>query len=383
MFYFDNAATTYPKPEEVYKFTDEFYRNFGVNVGRGQFKESSISANIVKETRELLLDLFHCNATKEVIFTPSSTIAMNMILQGQDWNEGDVVYISKFEHNAVLRTLNFLQDKYKIIIKYIEPDRETLEYDFEQVQVSFQLDKPKLVIINHVSNSFGFIAPIEELCKISKEYNAKTVVDMSQSAGLIDTNILFCNIDYAIFAGHKTLYAPFGIAGFIFNKNDNLKPVLFGGTGVDSINKYMPKTVPERYEPGSLNIMAISGLNAALKWINNIGINNIYNKDIEYRNKLIKIFSQYSNIRILTNVNLKKQVGIISTVFDGYSCDNIGNILSKNNIAVRTGLHCAPESHVFMGTAPAGTVRFSISYFMKDSDFEQLDSILKYIEENS
>ena len=383
MYYFDNAATTYPKPEEVYKYTDKFYRDFGVNVGRGQFKESSISANLVRETRDLILNLFHCNNSKEVIFTSSSTVAMNMILQGQDWNAGDIVYISRFEHNAVLRTLNALKEKYNLIIKYIEPNKETLEYDYEKIKVSFQIDKPKIVVINHVSNSFGFIAPIKEICEIAKLFNAKTVVDMSQSAGLIDTNIMFSNIDYAIFAGHKTLYAPFGIAGFVLNKIDDLKPILFGGTGIDSINKEMPINVPERYEPGSLNIMAISGLNASLKWINKIGVDNIYQKEIKDKDNLIELLSRYSNIKLLTNVNLEKQVGIISTVFDAYSCENIGNILSEHNIAVRTGLHCAPDSHIFMGTAPAGTVRFSVSYFTIEEDFRRLSDVLDFIEENT
>lgn len=379
MFYFDNAATTYPKPEEVYQFTDEFYRNYGVNVGRGQYKESSIAANLVRETRDLLLELFHCNNTKEVIFTPSSTIAMNMILQGQDWQKGDCVYISKFEHNAVLRTLNDLQKKFGLIIKYIEPNKEN-SYDFNKIQTTLSMDKPKLLIINHVSNSFGFVAPIENLCLIAKQLKTKTIVDMSQSAGLIDTNLMFLGIDYAIFAGHKTLYAPLGIAGFIINKNDNLKPILFGGTGIDSLNRDMPISVPEKYEPGSLNIMAIAGLNAALKWVNATGINNIFDKEKENKILLENLLKQYSNIKIYTS---KKQVGIISTVFDGYACDNIGQILNDFNISVRTGLHCAPDSHMFMGTAPAGTVRFSVSYFTTQEDLTSLKNALDFIEENS
>lgn len=383
MYYFDNAATTYPKPEEVYSYTDTFYRQFGVNVGRGQYKESSFSSNMVRETRDLLLELFHCNNSKEVIFTPSSTIAMNMIILGQNWNNGDIVYISRFEHNAVLRTLHFLQKQLDIQIKYIEPDKTTLMYNLDQIKTVLSIDKPKLLIFNHVSNSFGFIAPIQELCTIAKNLNIKTVIDMSQSAGLIDTNLMFTTADYTIFAGHKTLYAPFGIAGFIMNKTDNLNPILFGGTGVDSASREMPKNLPERFEPGSSNILAISGLNASLKWIKNIGIRNILEKEYKSKKILIDLLKSYSNIKLFLHSDITKQVGIISTVFDGYASDNIGQVLSNHNIAVRTGLHCAPDSHQFMGTAPEGTVRFSIGYFTNQDALSNLKLALDYIEDNS
>lgn len=381
MFYFDNAATTFPKPDEVHNFMNSFYRNYGVNVSRGQYKESSISANLVRETRDLALSLFNANADYEVVFTPSSTISMNTILFGQKWQTGETVYITRFEHNAVLRTLNKIAKDYKIIIKYFEPDKNTLKYDLKTIKTQISQDKPKMVILNHASNSFGFIFPINEVCEIAHQYGAKTVIDMSQTAGLIETNIT-SNIDYLIFAGHKTLYAPLGIAGFLINKNDNLKPFIFGGTGIDSANLNMPITIPERLEAGSPNIMAIAGLNASLKWINKIGIKNIYQKEKDNFNKLLDIFNNYSNIKTFIHPDLE-QVGIISSVFDTYACDNIGMILSEQDIAVRTGLHCAPDSHRFMNTYPTGTVRFSVGYFTNDDDLEHLNNALEFISDNS
>ena len=271
MYYFDNAATTYPKPNGVYDFMNSFYRDYGVNVSRGQYKESSIAANIVRETRDLILNLFHANSDYETVFTPSSTIAMNTILFGQNWNENDVVFITRFEHNAVLRTLEQIKRRYNIKIKYIEPDKNSLEYDLNAIKTQFIIDKPKLVVMNHASNSFGFIFPIEGVSKLAQEVSAKTIIDMSQTAGLIDTTIVN-NFDYVIFAGHKTLYAPIGIAGFVLKKSDKITPFIYGGTGIDSANIDMPANLPERLEAGSLNIMAIAGLNASLKWINDIGI---------------------------------------------------------------------------------------------------------------
>lgn len=381
MIYFDNAATTYPKPNDVYDFMNSFYRDYGVNVSRGQYKEASIAANIVRDTRDLILKLFHANAEYETVFTPSATISMNTILFGQAWNKGDVVYITRFEHNAVIRTLERIKELYDIEIKYIEPNINTIEYNLNTIKTQFNQDKPKLVILNHASNSFGFIFPIKEVSSLAHEVNAKTVIDMSQTAGLIDINIenLF---DYIIFAGHKTLYAPSGIAGFILKKSDTIKPFIFGGTGVDSANIKMPQNLPERLEAGSPNIMAIAGLNASLKWINKIGIEGLYKKEKENFDKLLNLLRNYNNIKTFIHPKLM-QVGIISTVFDAYACENIGIVLSEHDIAVRTGLHCAPNSHKFMGTYPSGTVRFSLSYFTSNDDFIQLQKILNYIKDNT
>jgi len=381
MYYFDNAATTYPKPNGVYEFMNSFYRDYGVNVSRGQYKESSIAANIVRETRDLVLNLFHANGDYETVFTPSSTIAMNTILFGQKWNENDVVFITRFEHNAVLRTLEQIKRRYNIKIKYIEPDKNSLEYDLNAIKTQFIIDKPKLVVMNHASNSFGFIFPIEEVSKLARDVFAKTVIDMSQTAGLIDTTIVN-HFDYVIFAGHKTLYAPTGIAGFILKKTDKITPFIYGGTGIDSANIDMPANLPERLEAGSPNIMAIAGLNASLKWINDIGINAIFDKEKENFDKLLQILSKYNNIKTFVHPNFK-QVGIIASIFDTYPCENIGIVMSEHDIAVRTGLHCAPDSHKFIGTYPSGTVRFSISYFTNEDDFKRLVEVLDYIKENS
>ncbi len=381
MFYFDNAATTFPKPDIVYEFMNCFYRDYGVNVSRGQYKESSMSANLVRETRDLVLNLFNANVEYEVVFTASSTISMNTILFGQIWNDGDIIYITRFEHNAVLRTLNKIGENVNITVKYIEPDKNTLKYDLKTIKTQISLDKPKMVILNHASNSFGFVFPINEVCEIAHQYGAKTVIDMSQTAGLIETN-LTSNIDYLIFAGHKTLYAPFGIAGFLINKRDRLKPFIYGGTGIDSASLNMPETIPERLEAGSLNIMAISGLNASVKWINDIGVKNIYLREKDNFNKLLDILNNYSNVKKFIHPTLE-QVGIISAIFDGYASDNIGLILSEQNIAVRTGLHCSPDSHKFMNTYPTGTVRFSVGYFTNDDDLEHLDNALAFINDNS
>lgn len=380
MHYFDNAATTFPKPEMVYSQMDSFYRTNGVNVGRGQFREASIASHMVDETREMILELLHAPSQYSCVFTSSATEALNVILQGFPWKRGMTVYISPFEHNAVLRTLKYIQDKHGVNINVLSPDNKTVQYDMVKVEAAFSNQKPDVVILTHASNAFGLVLPIESLFGLAKRFGAVTICDMAQTAGLVDVNVMTANIDYAVFAGHKTLYGPFGIAGYVTNQKLALAPLLYGGTGIDSKNPHMPEEMPIKYEPGSPNIHAVSGLNAALKWIKSIGIKNIFEQEQKNTKKVLDILSSHSNIHIIRALDETQNIGVISCVFDGYSSDSIGQVLSENDIAVRTGLHCAPKAHEFMKTAPDGTVRFSVGYFMPDESLAELNKVLDFIE---
>ncbi len=380
--YFDNSATTFPKPEEVYSFMDKFYRENGVNVGRGQHKLASKASFLVDETRKLLLEILHCK-NKGVVFTSTATEGINLVLQGREWKENSTVYISPFEHNAVTRTLFHLKDRYSLKIKRLAFNREKIEYDLEQIKVDFKEENPDVVICSHSSNVFGIVAPVEKIVEESKKYGAFNFIDMCQTAGLIDLNVGNENIDAIVFAGHKTLYGPLGVSGVVMKKNIDLKPLIYGGTGVESANQNMPDIFPIKYEGGSHNILAISGLNASLKWLKNIGIENIYKKEKEIFNKLISLLKNYENIEIVGYREAEEQVGVVSCVFKGYAPDEIGQVLSDMDIAVRTGLHCSPYAHEFFGTFPAGTMRLSISYFTTDDELDKLKVALDYIRENS
>ena len=379
--YFDNAATTFPKPECVYEFINHFYRRCGVNVGRGQHKLASEAAALVKETRELLLELFHC-PTKKVVFTHTATEALNLILRGIPVKDGYNIYISPFEHNAVTRVLTHLQSIHDINVKTLAVDRKTMKYDFDRISNQFAESKPNWMIVSHASNVCGIVSPVSELCRMSKEFGAINVVDMCQTAGLVDINLNTDDIDFAVFAGHKTLYSPLGVAGVVSNFSIKPEPLLYGGTGIDSANQELPETIPERYEVASPDILAISGLNASLEWIKSMSVEQIYAKEQENHKKLVELLSEYENISLISTGEAES-VGVVSCVFEGYSSDNIGKILSEHNVAVRTGLHCAPFAHEFLGTFPAGTVRFSVSYFNNDEDFDILKDALDYIESNA
>ena len=380
--YFDNAATTFPKPEAVYSFMDKFYRECGVNVGRGQHKLAARANALVEETRRLLLELNHCS-NRKVIFTPSATEALNIVLRGIAIKDNTNVYLTPFEHNAVTRIIHYLSQNFKLNIHILPFDNAAFTYDVNGIRNQFVTARPDVVVISHASNVCGVVAPITEICALSKSYGAVNVVDMCQTMGLIDTNLNNDNIDYAVFAAHKTLYGALGLGGFICKADASPDPLLFGGTGVDSANASLPMSLPERYEVGSPNIAAIAGLNAALKWLHSTRIQTIFEKEQSNHNRLLTMLQKHKNIRIISPIEIDKGIGVVSCVFDGYSSDNIGQILSDFNVAVRTGLHCAPSAHRFLGTFPAGTVRFSVSYFNNEDDFNQLEKALEHIGDNS
>ena len=377
--YFDNAATTFPKPECVYQAMDTFQRTCGVSLGRGQHRLSSRASQIADETRELLLKLFHCS-NKEVVFTNTATEALNLILNGIAIPKGANVYISPFEHNAVTRVLHHLQKKagFQMIPLKVHP--ESFVYDLSSIEMKFQADKPFCVITSHASNVVGAIAPIRDLFSVAKKYDAITIADMCQTAGLIDTDISSTIYDYIVFAGHKTLYGPLGISGLIGTDLSKFPPLIYGGTGIASAEQDMPKESPVRFEAGSHNTTAIAGLHASLNWLLDTGIEQVYAKESENHQKLLKVLDQFDSIRYF---NPQKSVGVVSCLFEGYSSDEIGQVLSEQNIAFRSGLQCAPYAHQFIGTFPSGTVRFSAGYFNTDEDFELLFHALKYIHENS
>lgn len=380
MAYFDNAATTYPKPEVVYASMDQFYRLNGANAGRGRYNLAQSANALIGETRALVQELLHC-PSKQVVFTPTATIALNIIIQGLIRKGAKTIYISPFEHNAVTRTLHHFEESGIISVHQLTVSRD-LKYDLDRMRYQFEAERPDLVIMSHASNVFGLIAPVTEICSLAKKFGATTVIDMAQTAGLVDCNLGLNVFDFAVFAGHKTLYGPTGISGFIMDPAIDLPPVIFGGTGFESANQNMPLSLPERYEMGTMNISGIAGLNAALKWGLDQGIETIWQKEQEHRNKLISLLQEYWFVKVIGNYSDCSYVGIVSCLIEGISSDSAGEIFDRCGIAVRTGLQCAPLAHQFSGTHPAGTIRFSVGYFTSEDDFDELRKALDYIEEN-
>lgn len=373
MIYFDNGATTYPKPEEVYQAIDQANRIYGFNAGRGSYKEANQTGKMIDETRQMMADLVSVSSDA-VSFESSATEALNLIINGIDWHDGDSVYISPFEHNAVVRPLFNIKKKVNININLIPFDKRTWELEADQLSDMFALQKPRAVFVSHVSNVTGYILPYEEIFKLAKQYNAITVLDSSQSLGIIEPKIK--DADFIIFAGHKSLYTTFGVAGFINTGSVKLDVVKSGGTGSDSLNHDMPEEGHGRYEAGSSNSVAIAGLNAALKWRKTV---DAYTHEKELTEYLINSIKNVDGVHIYVPAPIHNIFGIVSFDVDGYTAADVGSILADEyDICVRTGYHCSPFVHEFIGSLKySGTVRASLSVFSNKAEIDQLITALE------
>lgn len=380
MAYFDNAATTYPKPETVYQSMDQFQRQTGGSFGRGNYEFSNSAKGMVDDTRKAIKQLLHCPA-KQVVFEPSATISLNIIIQGIIQKGARNIYISPFEHNAVTRTLHHYKTRGQIKVEELAVDQK-LNYDIQRIRFQFETTPPDFVIVSHASNVIGLVAPVEEIFSLAKDFHAITLLDMAQTAGLVDLDIGKEIIDFAVFAGHKTLLGPTGISGFVMKPGIELEPVFFGGTGFDSANQDMPTSLPERFEFGTMNTVGIAGLNASVKWILQQGVDALAAAEAENRNKLLTLLKEYDYVSIIGGIDGRDYVGIVSCVIDDISSDIAGQLFSERNIAVRAGLHCAPNAHKFLKTFPAGTIRFSVNSFTTNEDFAVLREALEDINDN-
>lgn len=367
MVYLDNAATTYPKPDEVYAALDFANRNFAFNAGRGSYDSAKKTFRMIQETRREIADFVSADENN-VVFTSSATEALNLIINGLDFTEGDTVYISPFEHNAIVRPLHNLVKTKGINVKTLPFNKETWVPEIEIIENLFALNKPKAILLSHVSNVTGYILPFEKIFGIAKKYGATTVLDCAQSFGVVKVDVT--DTDFIVFAGHKSLYASFGIAGFITLHTPQLAVTKSGGTGSDSLNPDMPTELPGRYEAGSPNSVAIAGLHASVQWLKG---KSIFAEELKLTNYLLKRVSELPNVLMYLPKN-GAVFGILSLNIKNYSADDIGTILSEDyNICVRTGYHCAPLVHDFIGSREySGTVRVSLGAFNSPNDVDQL-----------
>ncbi len=377
MIYLDNAATTFPKPGVVYDAMDKINREGAVNAGRGSYKLALDASKLIAETKELLRRLINTDISSAVIFAPSVTIAINQIVNGLRLRDKAVVYLSPYEHNAVARSVHELAKKKGLIVKEI-PINSDLEIDLEKMKYEFVKDRPDAIFCTHVSNVTGYILPVKEIFEESKKYDCINILDSAQSLGLVEIQANLMKIDIMAFAGHKTLYGPLGIGGFINISGIPLDVFISGGTGSDSLNLEMPDGKESRYESASCNIVAVAGLNAALKVIDPAFCMRWEKELSDY---LIDQLSSMKKIKVYLPGNQKQHVGIVSFVVQGFSSEDIGTILDEDfDIAVRTGYHCAPFIHKYLrDTGNQGTVRVGLGQFSTMNDIDKLIAGLKEI----
>lgn len=375
MIYLDNAATTFPKPERVYTALETANRELSFNAGRGSYKAARAASAIIDDTKNLLLSLFHATGYADIVFTPSVTHALNQVLNGLDLTGNSVIYVSPYEHNAVARTVYQLSVNSGASVKML-PLTKDLQIDLEKAKYQFSINSPSVVILNALSNVTGYILPVAEIFLMAREYGAITVLDAAQAAGLIDLDMPALNADVLCFAGHKTLMGPFGIGGFLIKHGITLKKVLTGGTGSSSLTLDMPEEAPGRYEASSTNVVAIAGLNASLKGLD---INEHRKTLRELTEYLLEALNGIPSVNLMGTFDTDKTLGIVSFVVEGYQSDEVGIILDDEyDIAVRTGYHCAPYIHDYLGDKPYhGTIRIGIGQFNTKEDIDALISAIK------
>lgn len=373
MIYLDNGATSFPKPLSVRQNVDISLKKFSANPGRSGHSLSLRAAKEIFECRKRLKELFNANSEEEIIFTENCTMALNTVIFGL-LNEGDHVLISSMEHNSVTRPLESLKDKG---VTY-----STFDYSYddnETVDNVRNLIKPetKLVICTHASNVFGFRFPIERICALCHAYGILFCVDSAQSAGVFDIDVGTNQYDFVCMSGHKSLYGPMGTGVLILN-NRNLKPLLYGGTGTESVKKSQPEGLPEKFESGTQNMNGISGLKAGVDFVKNRGIKNIYNHEYKLAKRL---FNGLANNRKVITYNKSFDYGKVAPVVSfnidgGYSEDLVAK-LNKYGIMTRGGLHCSPLAHKTMNTIENGTVRVVPGAFNTINDINYLLNVIR------
>lgn len=373
MIYLDNGATSFPKPLSVRQNVDISLKKFSANPGRSGHSLSLRAAKEIFECRKRLKELFNVHSEEEIIFTENCTMALNTVIFGL-LSEGDHVLISSMEHNSVTRPLESLKEKG---VTY-----STFDYSYddnETVDNVRNLIKPetKLVICTHASNVFGFRFPIERICALCHAYGILFCVDSAQSAGVFDIDVGTNQYDFVCMSGHKSLYGPMGTGVLILN-NRNLKPLLYGGTGTESVKKSQPEGLPEKFESGTQNMNGISGLKAGVDFVKNRGIKNIYNHEYKLAKRL---FNGLANNRKVITYNKSFDYGkvapVVSFNIDGVYSEDLVAKLNKYGIMTRGGLHCSPLAHTTMNTIENGTVRVVPGAFNTINDINYLLNVIR------
>ena len=369
--YLDQASTTYPKPECVAKAVYEYMTGNGSNINRGCYENAYDTEEVVLETRELLCELFDGPDCKNVVFTKNVTESLNVVLKGF-LKPGDHVLLSSMEHNAVMRPIRQLEKN------GVEFDRvpcsEQGELKLQSMEALLR-QNTKAVVMMHASNVCGTILPLKEVGAFCKTHGLKFIADCAQTAGTMPISMKEMNIDILCFTGHKGLYGPQGIGGFILQEEmiSAMTPLLSGGTGSISHTEEIPEFMPDRFEPGTMNLPGIFGLNSALGWINEVGIENIYNKERIltrlFLEEIGKLDPKGEKIKLVGKKTEEGRTAVVSIQTPGRDVSEVAYLLDKNyGIMTRVGLHCAPSAHQTLGTYPTGTVRFSFGYFNTEEE---------------
>lgn len=374
MIYFDTAATAFHKPPEVEEAVIRAFHTIG-NSGRGAYDPTLNAARLIYDTREKLAKLFGVQDPTRIAFTANATEALNIAIQGLI-EQSDHVITTVCEHNSVLRPL-YLMEKQGAKVTYIKADTYG-RLDYDELESSTR-PNTKAIVITHASNLTGNVTDIKRVSAFAKEQGILLIVDASQTAGTIPIHVEEMGIDVLCFTGHKGLMGPQGTGGIYVREDVEINPFKVGGSGFHSFAKEHPNMMPTALEAGTLNGHGIAGLNAALSFIERVGIQTIHSKEISLAKRFIEGIQSIDGIKRYGDLEASERAAIVSLNIGDMDSSVVSDILWEDyEICVRAGAHCAPLMHETLGTVEQGTVRFSFSYFNTE---EEVDEAIKAIGE--
>jgi len=370
LIYFDNAATTYPKPSPVYQEVTRCLKEYCGNPGRSTHRLSIDAARKIYECRERISSLFGHPDPEDITFTYNASYALNIAIKSRI-KKGDHVLISNIEHNSVLRPVHKLYTEGIITYDIYESENAPKSI------LSLIRPNTSMICVNHVSNICARTLPLKEIGDIAKTKKLKLICDASQSAGILDYDLSSSNVSALCAPGHKSLYGIQGV-GFIINRDKHLgKTILEGGGGINSTDTEMPAFLPDRFETGTPNTPGIAALSAALKWLGEITPSEIKKHENALRTYLTEGLSVIKNSVIYGDV--KESGTTLLFNISNKSANEVGEYLADNGICVRSGYHCSPLAHKALKTPPGGAVRVSFSYFNTKREIDRLLFILSKI----
>lgn len=378
--YLDNAATSFPKPQSVAREVAKCIENYCGNSGRGSHKLSLLAANKIYDCREAVSRLVGVDLPENIIFTPSCTYGLNLIIKGC-LQAGDHVLISDMEHNAVFRPLYKLKREGLITYDTFPSLSNTKISDEKLI---FEIEKrlrrnTRLIICNHQSNICSYSLPLKKIGALCKREGIGLVVDAAQSVGHLDIDMRDMNISFLSAAGHKGLYGPQGSAFVAINSNRLLKTLVEGGVGIHSLDNDMPLDLPERYEAGTMPLPSIVGLHEGLKFVEHCTLEGIRAHE--------QMLFCYAREKLLNMDGVKVYLPEFegSTILfnlEDASAEQVGEFLDRENICVRAGFHCSALAHRALGTIETGAVRASFGAFNSKRDIDRLVDAINAFNQN-
>ncbi len=375
--YLDNAATSFPKPACVLEAMRRYFEDVGANSGRSAYRQAQEASRIVFETRECVAGLLGVSDSSRVIFTSNATEGLNIAIQGI-LQRGDEVITTSIEHNSVMRPLRFLEKTRSIGVHVVAcMQKGVLDPDDILECIS---PRTRLIIMTSASNVIGTLLPVAEVATIAREHGILLLVDAAQTIGSVPLNVNAAKLDMVAFSGHKGLLGPQGTGCLFIREGLDVTPLRFGGTGSRSEFEVQPDFSPDKYESGTLNVIGIAGLGAAVKFIMERGIDAIRAEETRLTGLLLDKLSGMKSLAVYGSREAHCRTGVVSINIEGMEPSEVGLQLDERfHIAARVGLHCSPASHRTLGTFPGGTVRLSLGPFNTDNDVEMVCNALEKI----